>query len=59
MLISYRAGFTSMCLTTPMWTVKTRMALFQEYDEGIANNRFRSMQILRKVVTEMYQQEGI
>ena len=31
-LLSYRAGLTSMAITTPFWTVKTRMALFQEYD---------------------------
>ena len=27
-LISYRAGLCAMAVTTPMWTVKTRMALF-------------------------------
>jgi solute carrier family 25, member 33/36 len=30
-LISYRAGLCSTIITTPMWTVKTRMVLFQEY----------------------------
>ena len=29
--ISYRAGFFAMLVTTPMWTVKTRTVLFQEY----------------------------
>ena len=28
MLISYRAGMTSMAITAPMWTVKTRVVLF-------------------------------
>jgi hypothetical protein len=30
MAISYRAGIASMAITTPFWTVKTRMALYQE-----------------------------
>jgi hypothetical protein len=29
-LISLRAGLASMFLTTPMWTVKTRLVLFKE-----------------------------
>lgn len=29
-LISMRAGLVSMFITTPMWTVKTRLALFKE-----------------------------
>lgn len=33
MFISYRAGITSMAITAPMWTVKTRVVLFQEYDK--------------------------
>ena len=28
MLISYRAGLASMFVTTPLWTVKTRIILF-------------------------------
>lgn len=32
LLISYRAGITSMAITAPLWTIKTRMALFKEYD---------------------------
>ena len=28
MMISYRAGICAMVVTTPLWTVKTRMALF-------------------------------
>lgn len=28
--ISWRAGFVSMALTTPLWTVKTRIILFRE-----------------------------
>lgn len=31
LVISYRAGIASMLVTTPFWTVKTRMVLFQEY----------------------------
>ena len=30
LLISYRAGIASMAITTPLWTLKTRMVLFQE-----------------------------
>ena len=30
MIISYRAGLVSMAITTPLWTLKTRMALYQE-----------------------------
>lgn len=29
-IISMRAGLVSMFLTTPMWTVKTRLALYKE-----------------------------
>ena len=28
LLISYRAGLASMAITTPFWTVKTRVVLF-------------------------------
>jgi len=28
--ISMRAGLTSMFITTPMWTMKTRLALYKE-----------------------------
>lgn len=31
LFISYRAGLVGMTLTAPMWTVKTRTVLFQEY----------------------------
>ena len=30
MFISLRAGLVSMFLTTPMWTVKTRLVLYKE-----------------------------
>ena len=30
--ISQRAGLASMAITTPFWTVKTRVVLFQEYN---------------------------
>ena len=30
-LISLRAGLVSMFITAPLWTIKTRMVLFQEY----------------------------
>ena len=29
-LISLRAGLVSMAATTPLWTIKTRLALFKE-----------------------------
>ena len=30
LLISYRAGLASMAITTPFWTVKTRLSLYQD-----------------------------
>ena len=42
-----------MAITTPFWTVKTRLSLYQE------QSRVRSNQILKDVVSEMYQKEGI
>ena len=53
-LISQRAGIVSMFISCPLWTVRTRVALFQEY----GSNLKRSDQILRHVVKEMWN-EGI
>lgn len=55
LLISYRAGIISMAVTAPMWTVKTRMALFKDYE----NRKMTSREIFTKIVTEMYHREGI
>ena len=56
--ISQRAGLASMALTTPFWTVKTRVVLFQEYNQqnGAVN---KSHEILKHVVKDMYYNEGI
>jgi hypothetical protein len=53
LFISYRAGLASMAVTTPFWTVKTRLSLYQE------QTKVRSDYIMRQVVTEMYQKEGL
>lgn len=55
LIISYRAGITSMAITAPFWTVKTRLALFKENE----HRKLNSVQILRKIVTDMYHKEGI
>ena len=52
MLISYRAGICAMAITTPFWTVKTRLALYQE---GNTN----SIRIITQVAKDMYTKEGI
>jgi len=53
-LISYRAGLVAMFITTPMWTLKTRMALFQEYNNKTTN----SMTILMQICRDMLYKEG-
>ena len=60
MLISYRAGLASMFITTPLWTVKTRIILFQEYNATNSTNQLKSStQILKHVVKDMYFNEGV
>lgn len=55
LLISYRAGIISMAVTAPLWTVKTRMALFKDHEQ----RKMSSRQIFRIIVSEMYHREGI
>jgi hypothetical protein len=52
--ISLRASLCSMVLTTPLWTTKTRLVLFQEEDQ-----RMRSHRIIRRVVADMWEQGGV
>merc|ERR1711990_664201 len=59
MAISYRAGIASMAVTTPFWTVKTRLALYQEKLQNAQKHPLKSSNILNLVVKEMYYQEGI
>ncbi|CDW89152.1 UNKNOWN [Stylonychia lemnae] len=51
--ISMRAGLVSMFLTTPMWTIKTRLALFKE-QTGLP-----SYLALQNIIQDMYRHEGI
>eukprot|EP00347_Sterkiella_histriomuscorum_P013088 403366067 len=52
-LISMRAGVVSMFLTTPMWTIKTRLVLYKE------QTGLNSLQATSKIITDMYKHEGI
>mmetsp|Transcript_9764 Transcript_9764/g.16441 ORF Transcript_9764/g.16441 Transcript_9764/m.16441 type:complete len:151 (-) Transcript_9764:290-742(-) len=54
LFISLRANFVTMLATTPMWTVKTRMVLFQERRQDL-----KSPQILRQVLQDMVDNGGI
>lgn len=55
-LISYQAGFLSSAVTTPLWTVKTRMMLFQEYGHI---EKVNSINIFCQVCKDMYLNEGL
>lgn len=55
-LISYKAGLVSMAVTTPLWTVKTRMILFQEYGN---RESVHSRSIFWQVCRDMFVNEGV
>ena len=67
LLVSYRAGIASMFICAPLWTLKTRMVLFQEYKHLNDTTKVgkgelpmaQSRHIFKKIVTELYKEEGV
>lgn len=54
LFISLRASLVAMCLSTPFWVVKTRLALYKESHRAPAGSRF----VIWNVVKDMALNEG-
>lgn len=53
-LISLRASLVAMCISTPFWVVKTRLALYKDSHKGTERSRF----VIWNVVKDMAVNEG-
>ena len=53
--ISFLSGIVSTSVTTPIWTLKTRIILYRNEE----NRYYRSNQLLKWAAEDIYSQEGV